>query len=440
MRCRHLNDFGFESFSSEYGFEAISLDNNQSLGPYIPDTQECLSCGVCVGSCPTYRIRPEENYGPRGRIRLLEKAVRRGETLDVNEQAALATCTLCQACETLCPSKMAFAELYRQALEGDHFKPNRSLLVSWILALAMGGETTRRRLNRSIRIYQRSGLPRLLVLLAKLPLLKSIQPLLVLLPTPHNPQPVAGFTQTQVDQPLREVTLFTGCIANLFDTHTHNATIALLSRIGCDVTVAENQTCCGAAYAHNGEMSQAKACLKQNLTAFANSSTVIYNSSGCGAFLNDYPALMASEEKNPHELPSFLDVLDYLEQSDRFHQLKFKPLQTQVVVHEPCSQRNALKTQTLVYRLLEKIPGLRITPLADNQICCGAGGTKMVTQPELANPMRDEKIAALSLSGAEILITTNHTCALHLMSGARDAGFEGQLMHPVQLLAQQLIN
>ncbi|MCG7988058.1 MAG: (Fe-S)-binding protein [Candidatus Thiodiazotropha weberae] len=435
-----MNDFRFESFSTDYGFDGLSLDNNQSLGPYIPDTQECLSCGVCVGSCPTYRIRPEENYGPRGRIRLLEKAVRKGEALDMNEQAALASCTLCQACETLCPSKMAFAELYRQALEGDHFKPSKSLLVSWILALAMGGETTRRRLNHSIRIYQRSGLPRLFALLAKLPFLKSIQPLLVLLPTPHDPQPIAGFAQTRVDPPLREVILFTGCIASLFDTRTHNATTTLLSRIGCDVTVVENQTCCGAAYAHNGEMSQAKVCLEQNLTAFTNSSTVIYNSSGCGAFLNDYPALMGCWEKIPDEIPSFLDVLDYLDQSDLFHELQFNPLQTQAVVHEPCSQRNALKNQTLAYRLLAKIPGLKITSLTDNQICCGAGGTKMVTQPELANPMRDEKVAALTLGGADILVTTNLTCALHLASGARDAGFKGQVMHPVQLLAQQLID
>ncbi|MBW9259597.1 MAG: (Fe-S)-binding protein [Candidatus Thiodiazotropha sp. (ex. Lucinisca nassula)] len=435
-----MNDFGFDSFSPDYGFGGLSLDNNQSLGPYIPDAHECLSCGVCVGSCPTYRIRPEENYGPRGRIRLLEKVVRKGEPLDANEQTALAACTLCQTCETLCPSKMAFSELYRQALEGDHFKPSRSLLVSWILALAMGGEKTRQRLNRSIRIYQRSGLSRLLALLAKMPLLKGIQPLLALLPSPHEPQSVADFTQAQPDQPLGEVSLFTGYIANLFDTETHNASIKLLSRIGYDVTVVENQTCCGAAYAHNGEMSQAKSCLKQNLSAFANATAVIYNSTGCGAYLNDYSELRTDEEKKPDELPPFLDVLDYLEQSNRFHELQFNPLLLKVVVHEPCSHRNALKNQTLVYRLLEKIPGLRIEPLADNQICCGAGGTKMVTQPELANPMRDEKVAALSSSGADILITTNLTCALHLNSGARDSGFTGRVMHPVRLLAEQLID
>ncbi|MBV2091426.1 MAG: (Fe-S)-binding protein [Candidatus Thiodiazotropha sp. (ex Ctena orbiculata)] len=435
-----MNDFGFDSFSPDYGFGGLSLDNNQSLGPYIPDAQECLSCGICVGSCPTYRIRPEENYSPRGRIRLLEKVVRRGEPLDANEQTALAACTLCQTCETICPSKMAFSELYRQALEGDHFKPSRSLLVSWILALAMGGEKTRQRLNRSIRIYQRSGFSRLLALLGKLSLLKGIQPLLALLPSPYEPQPVADFTQAQPDQPLGEVSLFTGCIANLFDTETHNASIKLLSRIGYDVTVVENQTCCGAAYAHNGEMSQAKSCLKQNLSAFANATAVIYNSSGCGAYLNDYSELMTDEEKKPDELPPFLDVLDYLEQSDRFHELQFNPLSLKVVVHEPCSHRNALKNQTLVYRLLEKIPGLRIEPLADNQICCGAGGTKMVTQPELANPMRDEKVAALSSSRADILITTNLTCALHLNSGARNSGFTGRVMHPVQLLAEQLID
>jgi glycolate oxidase iron-sulfur subunit len=107
-------------------------------------------------------------------------------------------------------------------------------------------------------------------------------------------------------------------------------------------------------------------------------------------------------------------------------------------VHEPCSQRNALANADQIYRVLEKIPGLDILPLPGNGMCCGAGGTKMVTQPELASAPRDEKVEALLETGADMLISTNLTCALHLASGIRKAGHEIEVLHPVRLLARLL--
>jgi glycolate oxidase iron-sulfur subunit len=97
-----------------------------------------------------------------------------------------------------------------------------------------------------------------------------------------------------------------------------------------------------------------------------------------------------------------------------------------------------LDNTQLIYEMLGRIPGLEVVPLPGNEICCGAGGTKMVTQPELASPPRDEKVTALLDTKADILVSTNLTCAMHMASGIREAGSEIAVIHPIQLLAQQM--
>jgi glycolate oxidase iron-sulfur subunit len=237
------------------------------------------------------------------------------------------------------------------------------------------------------------------------------------------------------------VTLFTGCVANIFDIQTHNATIKLLTRLGYDTHIQADQTCCGAIHAHNGEMERAKACARKNLDAIKHgpSSTVVFNSSGCGAFLQEYGALLgdnADSDETRHALPAS-DIMDFLLATGRLDELTFRPLEARVAVHEPCSQRNVLKNHGVIYSLLSRIPGLDVVSLSNN-MCCGAGGTRMLTHPQIAVPLRDDKVKALEESQAELLISTNLTCALHLSSGIRSAGKQIEVMHPVRLLAQQL--
>jgi glycolate oxidase iron-sulfur subunit len=373
---------------------------------------------------------------------LIDRLINKQESLSADELEALDACTLCRACEKICPSKMAYGDLFLQAAEAVKVqdRPKRSWVVNLIFRLVSESRSRPGLLQKMLGLYQRSGLQRALRLI---PLKGELRELNRLLPTPYIYEPIPTNSLAKSGDSLGKVGLFTGCIANVFDAKTHNATISLLTRMGYDVSVVENQTCCGATYAHNGDMEQAKSCARQNTDAFAESglSTVIYNSSGCGAFLSEYPAILESDadEDRQEEIPITTDIFDFLFAEDRIGSLEFSQLKARVAVHESCSQRNVIGNSQLIYELLERVPGLEVVPLPGNEICCGAGGTKMVTQPELASPPRDEKVEALLETKADILLSTNLTCAMHMASGIREAGGEISVIHPVQLLARQMI-
>ncbi|MES9993315.1 MAG: (Fe-S)-binding protein [Candidatus Thiodiazotropha sp.] len=414
-----------------------------AFGPYIPAMMDCISCGVCNASCPTYKVKPEEQFGPRGRIRMIERVLRKQDSLNQQELEAFHACTLCRACETVCPSRMAYGELYLQALHAMDRGVHRNRAVKLMLKLTNAGRVTQRLFNLLIRIYQGSGLQRVLRWLPFSPFPADIKVLESLLPVPHVATAIADYSPPKTAVCQGEVGLFIGCIAKIFDLQTHQATISLLTRLGYGVHVIADQTCCGATHAHNGDLESARRCARKNLDAFGKHrfDAVIYNSSGCGAFFSEYPKLLdadPSAEQSPTMILA-TDILDFLVALEWPGEVEFRALNTKVAVHEPCSQRNQTKNAESIYGLLEKIPELEILPLPENGICCGAGGTKMLTHPELAVPLRDEKVAALLRADADILISSNLSCALHLASGIRQQGRDIEVMHPLRLLAQQLI-
>lgn len=436
-----MNDARLEQFSDGFSAPFASGGTGELSGPYIPEAIECMRCGACIGGCPTFKVTQEENYSPRGRVRMIERLLKKNDVLSDDELAAFEACTQCRACETVCPSQMHYADLYRQAGEAMKVQPKQPLTIRLLLGLATTRRPTQRLLRRLLHIVQRSGLR---LLLERLPLSSSNSwmQLIKLLPTTYAS--TSNVTHSPAEAPKREggVTLFTGCVANIFDSQTHHAAIKLLARLGYDTHIPADQTCCGAIFAHNGELERAKACARKNLDAIKHgtSSTVVYNSSGCGAFLQEYSALLsdnAGSDESQHALPAS-DIMDFLLATGRLDELTFRPLEARVAVHEPCSQRNVLKNHDVIYSLLDRIPGLDIVSLANNNLCCGAGGTRVLTHPQIAEPLRDDKVKALEDSQAELLISTNLTCALHLSNGIRSAGKQIDVMHPVRLLAQQL--
>jgi glycolate oxidase iron-sulfur subunit len=433
----------FENYAQGFSFDSFLGEKFDASLPYIPETIDCQRCGYCVRSCPTYKVKAEENYSPRGRIRLIERLIRKHEVLNDDELVALNSCTLCRACETVCPSKMDYDGLYRQALEACASQPQKGLALKFMLSIFAERRPSPRFLNALIHIYQKSGLPRLVQGLPSSPQIDGFKQLSALLPVPYVSETVPKHAKALPPVHHGDVVLFTGCVAKVLDTQTHTATIKLLNRLGFSVRTLAQQTCCGAMHAHNGDIERAKALARTNIDAFSQSgaSAVLYNASGCGAFLSEYDALLKDEPVDTPPAPPLpiIDILDFLVENARLGELSFQGLKTKVAVHEPCSQRNVLKSQELIYTALAQIPDLDVVALPDNAMCCGAGGTQLVTQPELASPPRDEKVQALLDSEAEILLSTNLTCALHLAQGVRKTGRKIVVMHPVTLLAQQMI-
>jgi glycolate oxidase iron-sulfur subunit len=446
-------------------------------GPYIPDAGECMRCGICIASCPTFRLFQVDEETPRRRIRTISKILVENLPISAEERLHLDNCVQCRACETVCPSRMAYGQLFDQAQAQLKVNPG------WLAKLAfrlIENQDWLRRLMPLLAIYLKSGLQKPLRstgLLKKLHLAEAeallgkpaLQALAVSYPTSVMPNTIdlscakpspAGEGWVRGNQnkekslfksphpsllPQGEgandlqstllngtahgkVALFTGCIAEHFDRETLLAAIKLLNAIGYEVLVPPLQGCCGAIHQHNG---QSAACLIDNNIAVFNGldvDAVLHTATGCGAMLSEY---QNDDEAAQQFRQRLCDISDFLLKHWP-DDLQLTPSKLKVAVHEPCSQRNVLKNQQTVYALLQKIPGLTVAALADNNICCGSGGSYMLTHPDNAGQLRALKQHIITDSSVDVVVSGNFGCAVYLNADG------GRVEHPLLLLARQL--
>jgi len=391
-------------------------------GPYIPDVGECMRCGMCVSSCPTFRLFQIDEETPRRRIRTISKILVEEQPISADERMHLDNCLQCRACESVCPSRMVYGQLFDQAQAELKVKPG------WLAKLAFKLIENKRWLKRLmplLAVYLKSGLQQPLRrsgLLAKLHLADAE----ALLGKPALRALAVSYPASATKR--GRVALFTGCIAEHFDRETLQAAIRLLNTIGYEVRVPPQQGCCGAIHQHNGQ--SAAALIDNNIAVFnaLDVDAVLHTATGCGAMLSEY---QNEDEAGQLFRQRLCDINEFLLKHWP-DELQLMESNLKVAVHEPCSQRNVLKNQQTVYALLEKIPGLSIVALADNHICCGAGGSYMLTHPDNAGQLRDLKRQAITDSAADVVVSSNFGCTVFLNAD------EGRVAHPLLLLARQL--
>jgi len=393
-------------------------------GPYIPDAGECMRCGICVSSCPTFRLFQVDEETPRRRIRTISKILVENQPISADERRHLDNCVQCRACETVCPSRMAYGQLFDQAQA--QLKVNPGWLAKLAFKLIENKEWLRR-LMPLLAVYLKSGLQKPLRstgLLKKLHLAEAE----ALLGKPAL-QALADSYPTSVTKRGR-VALFTGCIAEHFDRETLLAAIKLLNAIGYEVLVPPQQGCCGAIHQHNGQGQSAAGLIDNNIAVFnaLEVDAVLHTATGCGAMLSEY---QNDDEAGQLFRQRLCDISEFLLKHWP-DDLQLTPSKLKVAVHEPCSQRNVLKNQQTVYALLQKIPGLSITALAENHICCGAGGSYMLTHPDNAGQLRALKRQIITDSSADLVVSGNFGCGVYLNADG------GRVEHPLLLLARQL--
>jgi glycolate oxidase iron-sulfur subunit len=388
-------------------------------------------------------------------------------------------CLTCRACEAVCPSGVHFGELIdktravldltgielSEAPARKRARGLRKFLMGELIAKPERLET----LRPFFRFYQTAGLQKWLRhfrLLGntRIALLEAqLRPI----DKPYGGEAGGQGTWQEVyrskGKQRGEVGLFLGCVARLTDAPTINAAIEVLNRLGYTVHVPSAQTCCGALYQHGGELEEARRLIDRNVAAFEglNLEAIITTASGCGAHLAEqFPVSLkepwrrrqaAPEERESRAVNSspdgqarsviakVTDISRFLVQAEGWDELELKPLPYKIVVHEPCTLRNVLRSSSHPYKLLARIPDARGAPLQGNDQCCGAAGTYFLDQPEMAKPLLDDKLAALRASGARYLATSNVGCAMHIAGGARQAGVEIEVLHPVTLLARQMV-
>lgn len=396
----------------------------------------CVACGLCLPVCPSYRLTRSENESPRGRLSLIRGLASGQLTADTLLSDHLHRCTLCLACETVCPAGVGFAAQMGRARNWLHDRDlwPQSLAEKILLNSLRKGENRLKRVGQIARSYQRNPIRRML---RGSGLLRATG-----LDKPDQEMPEFSTATTFADtypaaaESRGRVALFKGCLQDQTDPETLPATIRLLTHLGYAVDLPPDQSCCGGLHLHNGDRDQATRLAQKNVLAFGDQQHIVGVASGCGAVLKQYPELLGAEGAQTAQ--AYQDIVAFLCDENRLESSEFSPMPARALVQEPCSHRNQLKQSRLVYEILQQIPQLDIAALPGNELCCGGAGSYSLSQPELANGMRAPKLDALAELKPDYLVTTNIGCALHLRAGLAARDIQIEILHPVVLLARQL--
>ena len=385
----------------------------------------CVMCGLCLPHCPTYRLSRDEGESPRGRIALM-MAVARGQ-LEATPKLLghLDRCLSCRACERMCPSRVPYGTLIDSARALSRPTRRRRFALDAVLI----HPTRLRWLASALRLLQRSRLDRLAPLFG---LGRAAQ----WLPPLSRPRQWQRYYPAQGDQPGEPVALFTGCTGAVLDAAANDAAIALLTRLGHSVHVPPEQGCCGALHQHDGRPDTARQLSLSNQRVFAGLpvATVLGTASACTLQLQEarQPSTVNSDQPVVADASAFLAAAEW--PSDPI----LAPLHETVALHLPCTQVHGLRTTTATHDLLQRIPDLRLMALETQARCCGAAGSYMLEQPDMADALGLETLEQIRTTGATILLSSNIGCRLHLSALARRQGLAIETLHPLTLLARQL--
>ncbi len=382
----------------------------------------CVKCGICAPHCPTYTHTQNENESPRGRIALIQAWA--GGNLNVTNNLLdhIDNCLLCRACEKACPAVVPYAKLIDDFRAEMHNEKAAPLSVK-LLKTISENKRVQRWAKSSLKLYQKNNLQKTARFL-HLPTLFGLGEIERLVPNYQESQPLQNYYPA-LNEVKGDVGLFVGCMGELLDSETVNAAISVLKHIGFNVYLPETQTCCGALALHEGDASTARSLAKQNNTAFANENlqAIITIASGCGSTLKDYA-------------PNVVDISHFISQFE----FNLKPLVANICVHSPCTLKNVLKTDKSVLKLLKQIPEANISSLPETQQCCGAAGSYSLRHDKMAQTLLNKLLETSLEKPTDYLVSSNIGCALHIAAGLRERGKDLTIIHPIVLLAKQLVN
>jgi len=403
---------------------------------------DCVHCGLCLSSCPTYVETGNENDSPRGRIYLWRAVTDGRAELNAEVRKHLDLCLECRACETACPSGVQYGQIIGSYKKDMARVVGPAPQLGWLQKLMLFNLTPYAGRMRwalaPIRLLQRLGLYRLAYGMRWL-MPRSLRQMQEIVPrlAPHYgsmPEvlPAEGKKRARV-------ALFLGCAADAFFPQTNLATAPVLQRNGCEVWVPRGQVCCGALHYHNGLVEPAQRLGQGNCTAFGKElesvDAIINNAGGCGPVLKEYGHLLEGTPAAAVGSAFAHKVRDVSEFLVELGPIKpTYPLPLKATYHDACGLAHAQKIRRPPRQLLELIPGLELVPLAENEHCCGAAGSYNITQPAMAHELGQRKAAHILATGAQAVFTGNVGCLLQIGRHLREQRPDLWVAHPIDAL------
>jgi glycolate oxidase iron-sulfur subunit len=429
---------------------------------------DCVHCGFCLPSCPTYQLWGEEMDSPRGRIHLITQIL---DGTEGTEAAAthLDRCLGCMACVTACPSGVRYDRLIEAARGWAEERPPgaangtpqgqagaagpaavlppRSRRDRAIRAAIFGTFPYPRRLRAAIaplRAAQRTGLD---ALIDRSGLAGRLSPELAsaLRLAPRRPRARGAGTRRGLPErvPARgsrraTVGMLTGCVQRVFFPEVNAATARVLAAEGCDVIVPADQGCCGALSLHGGRRAEAFRFARRTIETFerAGVDAIVVNVAGCGSAMKEYGELLADDpgwsERAAALAGRVRDLSEFLAELGPV--ATRHPLGATVAYHPACHLAHAQRITAQPRELLAAIPGLRLAEIADAGTCCGSAGIYNLVQPEPARELGQRKAANVAATGADLLVTANPGCAMQIAAALAASGRPMPMAHIAEVL------
>jgi glycolate oxidase iron-sulfur subunit len=392
--------------------------------------RNCVHCGFCTATCPTYQVLGDELDSPRGRIYLIKDMLENNRVPDEKTVKHIDRCLSCLACMSTCPSGVHYMHLVdhaRDYIEQKYKRPLSDRMLRWVLARILPYPMRFRLALLGAKI----GRPfARLMPDARLRAMLEMAPK-VIPPVSRNDDP-----QTFAPKVARKkrVALMTGCAQKALNTDINDATIRLLTRMGCEVVVAKGAGCCGALTHHMGKTAESHDAAGKNIRAWVAEmdgdglDAIVINTSGCGTTVKDYGHMfrndpLAADAKRvadiAKDVSEVLIDLDLPAGADQ---------DLTIAYHAACSLQHGQQIKTYPKDLLKKA-GFKVVEPSDPHLCCGSAGTYNLMQPEISKQLRERKVRTLEAKNPDIIAAGNIGCMMQIGSAS---GIP--IVHTVELL------
>ena len=402
---------------------------------------QCVHCGFCLPTCPTYVLWKEEMDSPRGRIYLMKMAAEGAATINETWVGHFDACLGCMACMTACPSGVDYAKLIeatRAQIERRYARPAAEKRFRRLLLSVFTHPNRLRALLLPLRLYQKTGLQALVRRVGIPKLLparwRAMEALLPQLPAQETlPELIPAQGERR-----RRVGLLLGCVQREFFPQVNAATARVLAAEGCEVLIPAAQPCCGALPMHVGEEGQALRLARQMIDLFekAQLDAVIINAAGCGSNVKEYGHLLRDDAEYAARAQAFAakcrDISEFLAELEP--RATRHPLRLRVAYHDACHLQHAQGVRTQPRMLLRRIPELELLEIPESAICCGSAGIYNLVQPDAAAELGDRKASHVVTLNADMVVSGNPGCLLQLQSALARAGQKLPVRHIVELL------
>ena len=426
--------------SGSYAFPAF--DDHHPPDKALID--ECVHCGFCLPTCPTYVLFGEEMDSPRGRIYLMNKGLDE-EPMNDEMVRHWDLCLGCMACVTACPSGVQYDKLIestRQQVERRYERRADDKAFREMIFQFFPYPNRLRAVAAPMRLYQRFGIGdklRRAGIMQRIPArMRAMEALVPDLPREEKIPELTG----PVGEKRRRVGVLTGCVQRVFFSQVNAATVRVLAAEGCEV-VAPKQGCCGALSTHAGREEESLDFARKTIDTFEdlNLDNVVVNAAGCGSTMKEYGYLLRDDPEYAERAKAFSakvrDVSEFLQELGLVAERN--PLPVTVAYHDACHLAHAQGIRKQPRQTLKQIPGMDVKEIREAEICCGSAGIYNMVEPEPAAELGERKANNILKTGAQMIVTSNPGCMLQIQSSLKKMGRDGLPMaHPVEVLDASL--